>query len=50
MERVKLYALNKLTEMLDESGLFIDAVYGNYDEEKYEELISPRMIIIGHRK
>lgn len=49
-ERVKLYSLEKLTEMLNEAGLAIDAVYGNYDEGHYDDLQSPRMIIVGHRK
>ncbi|WP_372662420.1 class I SAM-dependent methyltransferase [Cohnella sp.] len=48
-ERVKLYSLDKLTEMLNEVGLAIDAVYGNYDEDDYDDLRSPRMIITGHR-
>jgi SAM-dependent methyltransferase len=48
-ERVKLYTLEAFSEMLAQSGLFIDAVYGNYDGSTYDEQQSPRMIMVGHR-
>ncbi|MWV46799.1 methyltransferase domain-containing protein [Paenibacillus sp. HJL G12] len=49
-ERVKLYTLKQLRQMLTDSGLAIDEVYGGYDEdESYQEQSSQRMIFVGHR-
>lgn len=48
-ERVKLYTLAALTEMLLEADLSLEEVYGNYDECAYDEYKSPRMIIVGRR-
>jgi SAM-dependent methyltransferase len=48
-ERVKLYNLDKLTDLLFDAGLAIDDVYGNYDEGVYDDRLSPRMIMVGHR-
>jgi len=48
-ERVKLYTRDQLSQMLNEAGLRVDQVHGGYDEEKYDEQASPRMIFVGHR-
>ncbi|OMF08714.1 SAM-dependent methyltransferase [Paenibacillus amylolyticus] len=48
-ERVKLYTREQLSQMLSEAGLRVDQVHGGYDEEKYDEQASPRMIFVGHR-
>lgn len=48
-ERVKLYTKDQLSELLSEAGLQVDQVHGGYDEEKYDEQASPRMIFVGHR-
>ncbi|WP_145151420.1 MULTISPECIES: class I SAM-dependent methyltransferase [Paenibacillus] len=48
-ERVKLYTRDQLSQMLSEAGLRVDQVHGGYDEEKYDEQASPRMIFVGHR-
>ncbi|WP_440112128.1 class I SAM-dependent methyltransferase [Paenibacillus sp. QZ-Y1] len=48
-ECVKLYTREQLGQMLSEAGLRVDQVYGGYDEEKYDEQDSPRMIFVGHR-
>ncbi|MCW3794970.1 methyltransferase domain-containing protein [Paenibacillus sp. LS1] len=48
-ERVKLYTRDQLSQMLSEAGLRVDQIHGGYDEEKYDEQASPRMIFVGHR-
>ncbi|MCD9024565.1 class I SAM-dependent methyltransferase [Cohnella silvisoli] len=48
-ERIKLYSLDTLTDLLDEAGLAIDNVHGNYNEALYDDRLSPRMIMVGHR-
>lgn len=49
-ERVKLYTCAQLRQMLEESGLVTDDVYGGYNEEvEYDEALSKRMIFVGHR-
>ena len=48
-ESVKLYSREQLSEMLEAADLQVDQVHGGYDEEKYDEQISPRMIFVGHR-
>jgi ubiquinone/menaquinone biosynthesis C-methylase UbiE len=48
-ERVKLYTREQLRDLLHEAGLVVDQVHGSYDEEKYDEQTSPRMIFVGHR-
>ncbi|KGE17046.1 class I SAM-dependent methyltransferase [Paenibacillus wynnii] len=48
-EQVKLYSIHRLTEMLTEANLSINAVYGDYDEGEYDQRLSPRMIIVGQR-
>ncbi|NGZ77003.1 class I SAM-dependent methyltransferase [Saccharibacillus alkalitolerans] len=47
-ERVKLYTLERFTDMLAEAGLELDEVRGSYDEKRYES-DSPRMIFVGKR-
>ncbi|MFE6077743.1 class I SAM-dependent methyltransferase [Paenibacillus sp. NPDC057886] len=48
-ERVKLYTREQLRDLLHEAGLVVDQVHGGYDEEKYDEQTSSRMIFVGHR-
>ncbi|MDQ0172142.1 class I SAM-dependent methyltransferase [Paenibacillus tundrae] len=48
-ERVKLYSREQLSHLLHEAGLIVDQVHGGYDEEKYDEQESSRMIFVGHR-
>ncbi|MEK4359502.1 class I SAM-dependent methyltransferase [Paenibacillus sp. FSL M7-1455] len=49
-ERVKLYTLEQMKQMLADAGLAVDEVHGGYDEDEgYEERTSERMIFVGHR-
>ncbi|MDF2653496.1 MAG: SAM-dependent methyltransferase [Paenibacillus sp.] len=48
-ERVKLYSLSLMTDMLEGTGLRVDYVYGDYQENVYDAWQSPRMIIVGQR-
>lgn len=48
-ESVKLYSREQLSGMLEDADLQVDQVHGGYDEEKYDEQTSPRMIFVGHR-
>jgi ubiquinone/menaquinone biosynthesis C-methylase UbiE len=50
LEQVKLYDLPSFREMMEKTNLQIDYTYGNYDESSYSESLSPRLIIVGHRK
>lgn len=47
LERIKMYSIDQLTEMLHAAGLRLDKVHGDYDEEEYDEAYSPRMIMVG---
>ncbi|GGO08158.1 class I SAM-dependent methyltransferase [Saccharibacillus kuerlensis] len=47
-ERVKLYTLERFTDMLDEAALKAEDVRGSYDQNKYKA-DSPRMIFVGKR-
>ncbi|WP_223070379.1 class I SAM-dependent methyltransferase [Paenibacillus caui] len=49
LERIKLYSLKQFQGMLREAGLTLDAVHGSYDEDEYDILKSPRMIMVGRR-
>lgn len=46
-ERVKLYALPAMENMLKRAGLRIDQIYGDYEEIIYDPRQSPRMIVVG---
>ncbi len=48
-ERVKLYAPEQLSTMLNEAGLVLDTIYGGYEGEFYDARQSCRMIMVGHR-
>lgn len=48
-ERVKLYTLPEMENMLKEAGLRIDQVYGDYQENLYDGKHSPRMIVVGEK-
>lgn len=48
-ERVKLYSLQAMSDMITEAGLLLEAVYGDYDGAAYEPEQSPRMILRGRR-
>ncbi|MGG1652668.1 class I SAM-dependent methyltransferase [Paenibacillus sp. NRS-1783] len=48
-ERVKLYPYEKFRALLEESGLSVEQVHGSYNEDKYIENASPRMIFVGVR-
>lgn len=50
MERIKLYSLDNFKQMLNEAGLVLQKVHGDYDEEDYHPLNSRRMILIGGRR
>lgn len=49
IERIKLYSLEEFKRMLDEAGLVLEKVHGDYDEEHYDPQNSRRMILIGGR-
>lgn len=49
-ERVKLYTYEEFMQMLQEAGLHVQQVHGSYQEDKYDEQNSPRMIFVGYRK
>lgn len=49
-ERVKLYTLPAMENMLKEAGLRIDQVYGDYEENVYDARQSPRMIVVGRQE
>lgn len=48
-ERVKLYPYEKFRALLEEAGLSVEQVHGSYNEDKYIENASPRMIFVGVR-
>ncbi|MNO23386.1 Cypemycin methyltransferase [compost metagenome] len=48
-ERVKLYPLEKFSEMIAAAGLRLEAVHGSYEEDEYEAESSRRMIFTGVR-
>jgi ubiquinone/menaquinone biosynthesis C-methylase UbiE len=50
LEQVKLYRLPQFKEMLQDTKLRIDHLYGNYDKTSYDESTSPRLIIVGHKE
>ncbi len=49
-ERVKLYTLPAMINMLKGVGLRIDQVYGDYQENVYHARQSPRMIVVGRHE
>jgi SAM-dependent methyltransferase len=48
-ERIKLYSLSDFEKMLKRNGIEIIKVFGDYNEEKFEQEKSPRLIIIGKK-
>lgn len=48
-EQVNLFELAEMEEMLKQSGLSIEHVYGNFDQSAYMADSSERMIIIGKK-
>lgn len=49
-EQVKLYQLSDFQQMLSQTELVLDHVYGNYDGAPYEEMNSSRLIMVGTKK
>lgn len=49
LEQVRLFSLQQFSTMFRQSGLNLDAVYGNYRGDLYEVGTSQRMIFVGHR-
>ncbi len=49
IERIKLYALDTMADLLNKAELVLDAVYGSYVGEVYDARQSRRMILVGHR-
>ena len=47
LERVRLYPLQWFEKRLAENGLRLEALYGGYDGDPYDEQNSPRMILMG---
>lgn len=47
LERIRLYSKDEFVLMMHEAGLKIDQIYGDYNEEAYDCMHSPRMIMIG---
>lgn len=48
-ERVKLYRLADFHAIIASAGLFIDAIYGDYDGSSYKGDASARLIMVGSR-
>ncbi len=49
LERIKLYKSESFASMLSQAGLVLDYIHGSYDEESYDPIQSPRMIMVGRR-
>lgn len=49
MERIKLYSKEDFAAMLQEAGLILEQVHGDYGEDAYDPETSPRMILAGSR-
>ncbi|MCM3700430.1 class I SAM-dependent methyltransferase [Paenibacillus macerans] len=49
MERIKLYSKADFAAMLQEAGLILEQVHGDYGEDAYDPETSPRMILAGNR-
>lgn len=47
LERIKLYNREDFSEMLKQSGLQLEHVYGGYGDISYDSATSPRMIMVG---
>ena len=47
LERIKLYTREDFTAMMEEAGLELKEIYGSYDEDFFDPLVSPRMIMVG---
>lgn len=50
LERVRLYPLEWFQTRLEETGLTLERICGNYDGSVYDEATSPRMIMAGISK
>lgn len=48
-ERVNLFTYSEMRNMITQSGLTVDHVYGSLEREPYDENESARMIIVGHK-
>ncbi|GGK12323.1 methyltransferase [Caldalkalibacillus thermarum] len=48
-EQVQLFTYEEMEEMMKEAGLKVTDVYGSLEQEAYDPVHSPRMIIIGER-
>ncbi|MCA0755313.1 class I SAM-dependent methyltransferase [Paenibacillus sp. N4] len=47
LERVRLFGLEWFKRHLEDCGLVLEQLYGNYDGSAYDEAASPRMIMAG---
>lgn len=47
LERIKLYTAEQFTAMLGEAGLTLERIYGSHAGESYDQIMSPRMILLG---
>jgi SAM-dependent methyltransferase len=48
-ERVAKFSLKDFTEMLELQQMAVQAVFGNYSLDTYNELVSPRLIIVAKK-
>lgn len=48
-ERVNLFSKEQMEEMLREAGLTVRHYWGDLDQQSYDRVTSPRMIIIGKK-
>lgn len=48
-ERVRLFTVEEMEEMIGKAGLELTALYGNLKGEKYDPQNSPRMILVGRK-
>jgi ubiquinone/menaquinone biosynthesis C-methylase UbiE len=49
-ERVRLIGLSQFEEMLEETGLSLESIYGDYDGSPYSAESSKRLILIGRSR
>ncbi|WP_029192613.1 class I SAM-dependent methyltransferase [Paenibacillus harenae] len=50
IEQVKLYTFTDFERMLQGTSLVLDQAYGDYSGSEYVAAVSPRMILVGHKR
>jgi hypothetical protein len=49
-ERVRLISLEQFKGMIEDTGLVLEEVYGDYDKSAYAAFSSKRLILLGGRR